>query len=74
VLWRVVVSGSDASRLGESGIVVESAFEPGAPDGSTRPTLPAWMPREATAWRMRSVYLIPVGPLLPPPALIGGVQ
>jgi hypothetical protein len=74
VLWRVVVSGSDASRLGESGIVVESAFEPGAPDGSTRPMLPAWMPREATAWRMRSVYLIPVGPLLPPPALIGGVQ
>lgn len=74
VLWRVVVSTRDAARLGESGIVVESAFEPGAPEGAPRPALPAWMPRAAAAWKMRSVYLIPVGPLLPPPAPIGGAQ
>lgn len=66
VMWRIVIQRSDEARLGETGVVVESALAPGA----DLPGLPEWMPTATTAWRMRSMYLIPVGPLLPPPALL----
>ena len=64
VLWRIVVPAADAARLGETGVIVESAIAP----GHAERTLPAWMPDATAAWRMRSMYLIPIGPLLPAPS------
>lgn len=78
VVWQIVVSRADEHRLGETGIIVESARTPGAADDSPSPgpALPAWMPTATAAWHARAVYLIPVGPLLPAPvpAALGGVQ
>jgi hypothetical protein len=74
-MWRIVVPAADQARLGETGVIVESAIAPGhAPR-----TLPPWMPNATAAWRVRSMYLIPIGPLLPapgplaPPAPAAGV-
>ena len=66
VMWRIVLPPTDEARLGETSVVVESAWAPGADARG----LPEWMPTATTAWRMRSLYLIPVGPLLPAPGLI----
>lgn len=66
VMWRIILPRADAARLGETSVVVESAMAPGA----ALPGLPGWMPTATTAWCMRSLYLIPVGPLLPAPAPI----
>jgi hypothetical protein len=63
-LWRIVVPAADAARLGETGVIVESAIAP----GHAERTLPGWMPNATAAWRMRSMYLIPIGPLLPAPS------
>lgn len=66
VMWRIIIPREDEARLGETSVVVESAWAPGA----TMRGLPEWMPTATTAWRMRSLYLIPIGPLLAAPALI----
>ena len=62
-MWRIVVPAADQARLGETGVIVESAIAP----GHAERTLPPWMPNAAAAWRVRSMYLIPIGPLLPAP-------
>ena len=77
VVWRVVVPRADEARIGETGVIVESARLPGAADqGGPGPALPGWMPGAVAAWHARAVHLIPVGPLLPAPvpALMGGIQ
>lgn len=77
VVWRVVVPLADEPRIGETGVIVESAHTPGVPadSGGPGPALPAWMPDAVAAWRARAVYLIPVGPLLPAPLPVppGGI-
>ena len=65
VMWRIVVPAAEQARLGETGVIVESAIAP----GHAERTLPPWMPNATAAWRMRSMYLIPIGPLLPAPGL-----
>lgn len=68
VVWHVVVPADSESRLGEAGVIVESARTPGAVDaGGPGPALQPWMPTAVTAWHARAVYLIPVGPRLPAP-------
>jgi hypothetical protein len=76
-VWRVVVPRAGEARIGETGVIVESARTPGASadQGGPGPALPGWMPDAVAAWHARAVYLIPVGPLLPAPvpALMGGI-
>jgi len=56
VVWRLVLPAGAEARLGETGVVVQTAG--GRPD---------WLPRTRTAWSVRSLYVIPVGPMLPAP-------
>lgn len=69
VVWRVVLPADARARIGESGVVVMTGRAPGPPDG---PRLAAWMPNTATAWQVRSLFVVPVGPLLPAP-VPGGI-
>jgi len=59
--WRVLLPADAAARLGETGVLVQTASD-----------RPAWLPRERSAWSVRSIYVIPLGPMLPAP--IPGVQ
>ena len=61
VLRRVVLPAGAEPRLGETGVLVQTAGDPAA-----------WMPRARTAWSVRSVYVMPIGPALPAP--VPGVQ
>lgn len=61
VLWRVVLPAGSGARLGEAGVLVQSA---GA--------RPAWMPVTRTAWTVRAIHVIPLGSMLPAP--VPGVQ
>lgn len=61
VSWRLVLPAAALPRLGESGVLLQAAT-----------ARPEWLPRERAAWSVRSVYVIPIGPMLPPP--IPGVQ
>ena len=56
VFWRLVVPGGTETRLGETMVMVQTA-------GAVMP----WMPRTRAAWQVRSLFLIPIGPMLPPP-------
>jgi hypothetical protein len=56
VVWRIVLPAGAEARLGETGVVVQSAGE-----------RPEWLPRTRAAWSVRSLYVIPVGPMLPAP-------
>ena len=61
VMWRIVLPAGAESRLGETGVFVQTAG-----------TRPAWLPTTRTAWSVRWMYVIPIGPLLPAP--VPGVQ
>lgn len=56
VLWRLVLPSDAGPRLGEAGVFVQTAA-----------ARPGWLPRERTAWSVRSLYVIPLGPMLPAP-------
>lgn len=56
VMWRLVLPADAQPRLGEAGVFVQSATAP-----------PGWLPRARTAWSVRSLYVIPLGPMLPAP-------
>ncbi|MDQ3068590.1 MAG: M20/M25/M40 family metallo-hydrolase [Acidobacteriota bacterium] len=78
VVWRIVMPADAQARLGETGVLIQTAQAPGTEDGNR---LPSWMPRAMTAWHMRAIYVVPIGPLLIAPATpapgtlpSGGVQ
>jgi hypothetical protein len=56
VLWRLVLPAGAEARLGESSVFVQTAGP-----------RPEWLPRTRTAWSVRSIFHIPIGPLLPAP-------
>jgi hypothetical protein len=56
VMWRLVFAEANESRLGETAVFVQTA---GGPE--------PWMPRAVTAWSVRSLHIIPVGPMLAAP-------
>ena len=61
VLWRLVLPADIATRLGEAGVLVQTADH-----------RPEWLTRTRAAWSIRSMFVIPLGPLLPAP--IPGIQ
>jgi hypothetical protein len=61
VMWRLVFAPGDESRLGETVVFVQTASGP-----------EPWMQRAVTAWSVRSLYVIPVGPMLSAP--LPGIQ
>jgi hypothetical protein len=68
VVWRIVLPAGAEARLGETGVFVQSAGGPQAAAAQAwRPALPEWLPRTRTAWSVRSLYVIPLGPMLPAP-------
>ena len=56
VFWRLVLPAGAHDRLGESSVLVQTAGP-----------RPEWLPRVRTAWSVRSIFHIPVGPMLPAP-------
>jgi hypothetical protein len=52
VMWRLVFASADEARLGETAVVVQTATGP-----------EPWMPRATAAWSVRSLFVIPIGPL-----------
>ncbi|MEX2271558.1 MAG: M28 family peptidase [Vicinamibacterales bacterium] len=56
VMWRLVLTNADETRAGDTAVFVQSATGP-----------EPWMPRATAAWSVRSLYVMPVGPLLAAP-------
>lgn len=61
VFWRLVLPVGAVERLGETGVIVQTAGD-----------RPSWLPSMRTAWSVRSLYVIPIGPLLAAP--VPGLQ